>query len=166
MSGTSESGKTAKEKVQYWDEILDNYEQSVGLPKYEPVVEDTELAECLQLNRDTLEKLSSQECAYRAFVLSKYAFNIQRAQNRENAIVGWAKSTIKELIANELSNFKDYSYEAKYIQAVKNNTHATKIQQILTYAEQRAARLNYLSKSLESMANFVRSIQYNKVNHE
>ena len=36
MEATNNKSMTSKDEVAYWDSILDEYENNIGLPKYNP----------------------------------------------------------------------------------------------------------------------------------
>ena len=56
--------KTSKEELEKWDTILDEYEQSIGLPKYQnDYLSSDELNNYLNMDRDQIEKLSPEDCA-------------------------------------------------------------------------------------------------------
>jgi len=53
--------KSSKEELKHWDDVLDEYENSIGLPSYKnDVLPESELNEYLTMNRDTLEKLGPE----------------------------------------------------------------------------------------------------------
>ena len=83
--------KTSKEEIAYWDAILDEYEQSIGLPQYNnDALPADELNTYLTMSRDSIEKLSPKDCAQIAYRLSQFSFHIQRTLNRELARYNWA----------------------------------------------------------------------------
>ena len=103
--------RTSKEEVAYWDEILDSYENELGLSTYtRDSVPEQELQEYLTMTRDTIEKLNPEDCAQIAMRLGQFAFHIQRTLNREIARHNWAEETIKETIADDINNYKGYGY--------------------------------------------------------
>lgn len=158
--------KTAKEEMQHWDSILDEYESSVGLGKYVAQnihLAESELQEYLSMNREVLEKLSPEDCGNIAYRLGQYAFFIQRTINREIARYNWADDTIKETIADEINNYKGYGYAEKSGQAIKHNDKATALNNIKKYAKQRSDRLSYLANSIKNLSDIILSIQRNKV---
>jgi hypothetical protein len=158
--------KTAKEELQYWDNILDEYEQSIGTPKYSSVLmPETELNDYLTMNRDQLEKLSPEDCAQIAYRLGQFAFHIQRTINREIARYNWAEETIKEVIADEVNNYKGYGYIEKSLQAIKHNDKAISLNSIKKYAKQRMDRLSYLANNVKHLSDIILSVQKTKVKH-
>lgn len=158
--------KTSKEEVKYWDDILDEYEQSIGLPMYNNTAfSETELNDYLTMTRDSLEKLGPEDCAQISYRLSQFAFHIQRTANREIARYNWADETLKETIADEINNYKGYGYIEKASQAIKHNDRAQSLQNIKKFAKQRSDRLSYLSGNIKNLSDILLSIQRNKVKH-
>lgn len=153
---------TAKESLEARDKILDEYEKNLGLPAYSNDIAEEELQAYLNMDRKSIEALSGEDCAIIAVRLNQFSFHMQRAQNRELARVSWAKNEIRITIANELNNYKGYGYEEKSSQAIKQNDHANKLNQIMVFAQQRAERLNFLSNGMRNIADMLKSVQYNK----
>lgn len=152
--------KTAKEEINEWDRILDEYENSIGLNKYtSDILPETELSQYLSMSRDTLEKLTIEDCGQIAYRLGQFAFHIQRTLNREIARLNWAEETIKETIADDINNYKGYGYIEKSAQAIKHNEKAQAINKIKKYAKQRSDRLTYLASSIKNLSDILISIQ-------
>ncbi len=155
---------SAKEELHNWDNLLDEYEHSVGLPVYHANgLSETDLQKHLTMNRNQLEKLGPQECAEIAYILGQFSFHIQRTANRETARLNWADETIKEVIADEINNYKGYGYVEKSMQAIKHNEKANKLNKIKRYARQRVDRLCYLSNSIKNLSDILLSIQRAKM---
>jgi len=158
--------KTSKEELQYWDSILDEYEQSLSLPKYSPsLLPESELNDYLTMNRDALEKLSPEDCAQISYRLGQFAFHLQRTINREIARYNWAEEYIKETIADEINNYKGYGFIEKSLQAIKHNDKALSLSNIKKYAKQRTDRLSYLANNIKNLSDIILSIQKTKVKH-
>jgi len=159
--------KTTKEEIQYWDNILDEYETSLGLSKYSDTHSFTEqeLNEYFSMNRDAIEKLNPEDCAQIAYRLAQYAFFLQRTINREIARYNWADESIKEVIAPEINNYKGYGYIEKSYQAIKQNDRASGLNSIRKYAKQRIDRLSYLANNIKNLSDVIMSVQKNKVKH-
>lgn len=158
--------KTAKEEIKYWDEILDQYEQSIGLPIYkDDSLSSEELNTYLSMNRDAIEKLTPEDCAQIAYRLAQYSFHIQRTVNRESARHNWAEELTKETIADELNNYKGYGYIEKSTQAIKHNDKAQSLNKIKIYAKQRIDRLSYLANGVKNLSDIILSVQKTKVKH-
>jgi hypothetical protein len=158
--------KTSKEEIKYWDDVLDEYEQSVGLPEYkDSSMSSDELNQYITMNRDVIEKLTPEDCAQIAYRLAQYSFHIQRTINREIARYNWADEVIKETIADELNNYKGYGYVEKSGQAIKHNDKAQSLNKIKVYAKQRSDRLSYLANNIKNLSDIILSVQKTKVKH-
>lgn len=158
--------KSSKEEVKYWDDILDEYEKSIGLSVYSAdILPATELNEYLTMNRNVLEKLSPEDCAQISYRLAQFSFHIQRTLNREIARYNWAEENIKEIIADEINNYKGYGYVEKSIQAIKHNEKAQSLNNIKKFAKQRSDRLSYIANGVKNLSDILISIQKNKVKH-
>ena len=158
--------RPAKDDLKYWDAILDEYEQSVGLPLYkDDSLSSDELNTYLTMSRDMVEKLTPEDCAQIAFRLGQFSFHIQRTVNRELARYNWAEEIIKETIADELNNYKGYGYLEKASQAIKHNDKAQSLNKIKNYAKQRSDRLSFLANGLKNLSDIILQVQRTKVKH-
>lgn len=156
--------RSAKEDIAHWDSILDEYENSVGLSQYvSDALPSSELNHYLTMSRDELEKLNPEDCAQISYRLGQFSFHTQRSVNREIARYNWADETIKELIADEINNYKGYGYVEKAYQAIKHNDKASSLNNIKKYAKQRSDRLAYLANNIKNLSDILLSIQKNKV---
>lgn len=155
-----------KEQVNEWDRILDEYENSIGFSTYRPdTFSEQELNGYLQMSRDELEKTTPELCGEIAYRLGQFAFHIQRSLNRELSRFNWADETIKEIIADEINNYKGYGYIEKSLQAIKHNDKASALNKIKKYAKQRLDRLQYLANNIKNLSDIMLSIQKTKVKH-
>lgn len=155
--------KSSKDQVEYWDKILDEYENNIGLPIYSNnFLSSEELNSYLTMNRAELEKLGPQDCVQIAYRLAQYTFHIQRTVNREIARYNWADEEIKSCIADEINNYKGYGYVEKSLQAIKHNDKASGLNKIKIYAKQRSDRLSYIANSVKHLSDILISIQRNK----
>jgi hypothetical protein len=155
-----------KSQVEEWDRVLDEYESSIGLGKYNSnLISEEELNLYFTMNRDHLEKLTPEDCAQISYRLGQFSFHIQRTINREIARYNWADESIKETIADEINNYKGYGYIEKSLQAIKHNEKAEALNKIKKYAKQRSDRLSYLANGLKNLSDILLSIQKTKVKH-
>jgi hypothetical protein len=164
---TTEINKSSSsEQVNYWDKVLDEYEKSIGLPQYSSTsLSENELNQYLTMDRSYIEKLTPEDCGQISYRLAQFSFHIQRTINRENARYNWAEETIKEVIADEINNYKGYGYVEKSAQAIKHNDKAASLNKIKKYAKQRSDRLTYLSSATKNLSDIILSIQKTKVKH-
>jgi hypothetical protein len=152
--------KTAKEELQDWDNILDEYEKGLGIPKYNNAgMPEQELNNYLTMDRTELEKITPEDCSQISYRLAQFSFYVQRTINREIARNNWADETIKMVIADEINNYKGYGYVEKSLQAIKNNEKAQAINKIKIYSKQRTDRLSYLANSIKNLSDILISIQ-------
>lgn len=162
----NDTQKSASDQISYWDKILDEYENTIGLPSYEnTVLPESELNQYLTMDRTVLEKLSPEDCAQISYRLVQFAFHIQRTLNRELARYNWADETLKETIADEINNYKGYGYIEKSSQAIKHNDKANALNKIKKYAKQRSDRLSYIASSVKNLSDILLSVQKVKVKH-
>lgn len=158
--------KTSKEELEKWDSILDEYETNIGLHKYQyNILSEQELNSYFNMNRESLEKLSPEDCAQISYRLAQFSFHVQRTLNREIARYNWADETIKEVVADEINSYKGYGYVEKFYQAIKHNDRAGSLNSIKKYAKQRMDRLSYIANSIKNLADIIMNIQRTKVKH-
>lgn len=150
---------TAQDQLDRIDQLLDEYENSIGLPSYS--VSNDEVNKYLQMKRNVLEKLSPQDCAEIAYILSSYAFYLQKMYNREVARISWGKSTMRDVLAGQTQQYhtKFSSYEERKAQAVKGDGFASNLDKIMVYAQTRADRLTFLSNGIRNMVEVLSSLQ-------
>lgn len=166
METKNNQNLNSKDELSYWDSILDEYETSIGLPRYNNnIMSESELNTYLTMSRDEIEKLTPDDCGQIAYRLSQFSFHTQRTINREQARFDWADETIKSIIANELNSYKGYGYLEKSLQAIKQNEKASALDKIKKYAQQRINRLAYIATSINNLSNILMNIQKNKVKH-
>lgn len=154
-----ETKVSSKEELNHWDKLLDEYEQSIGMSTYKTdFLPESELNSYLSMSRDELERLTPDDCAQISYRLGQFSFHIQRTINRELARHNWADETIKEIIADEINNYKGYGYVEKSYQAIKHNDKAISLNKIKKYAKQRADRLSYLANGVKNLSDIIMSI--------
>jgi hypothetical protein len=159
--------RTAKEDLQHWDNILDEYEKSLSFPSYSTAgaVSENEINDYLSMSRDQIEKLSPEDCAQISYRLAQFAFHVQRSLNREIARYNWSDESIKEAIADDINNYKGYGYVEKAFQAIKHNDKANSLNSIKKYAKQRMDRLSYIANSIKNLSDIILAVQKTKVKH-
>lgn len=156
-----------KDRVKEWDDVLDEYEKGIGLPKYNGgQFTNSELEHYFSMDRKVLESMTPQDCGEIAYRLWQFSFHVQRSLNRELARVNWAEENIKEAIADELNSYKGYGYIEKSSQAIKHNDNANALNKIKKYAKMRADRLQYTATSVKNLSDILLNIQMSKLKHE
>jgi hypothetical protein len=155
--------RTSKEELAHWDEILDSYEKNIGLSAYNSqVMPEEELQNYLIMSRDVLESMTPEDCIQIAYRMGQFSFHVQRTLNREIARHNWAEETLKEVIADEINNYKGYGYLEKSIQAIKHNEKATALNNIKKYAKQRMDRLSYIANNIKNLSDIMIMVNKSK----
>ena len=155
------SENPVKERLEKLDSILDSYESELGIPPYKKEFYDDSIQQYLQLSRNQIEKLTPEHCAEAALLLASLSFHLQRSYNREIARVNWADHILRSSLAGREQQYKG-SWESQFNQAIKEDTYATKVQQIKRYAQQRGDRLTYLASSIKNISDIFLSVQKSK----
>lgn len=148
----------AKEQLEKLDTILDEYEASLGIPKFCDDFHDDSAKQYLQLSRNEIEKLTPEQCSEAALLLASLSFHLQRSYNREIARVNWAASKLKRTVSGKEGQYSG-SWDSQYYQAIKGDGYMCKLDNIRAYAQQRADRITYLSSSIKNISDIFLSVQ-------
>ena len=148
----------ATERLAEIDKILDEYENSLGLPTYSTEFGDQTVKGYMELSRGEMEKLTIEECAEAALLLGGFSFYLQRSFNREKARVNWAASVLKSTVSGRESQYSG-SWDSQYEQAIKGDSYTSKVNSIRRYAQQRADRLTYLATSAKNLSDLFANLQ-------
>lgn len=150
MSGDEES---IKKRLERMNEVLDKEETEIGLPPLNFANSENDAQHILVMRADVMSKLSSSECAEKAWVLREFSFHLQRAVNRKQAEIRWANDCITREITPKLAVTPGYSVEERRINACRGNDACEKYQIIIGNASLRVERLAFLSSKIDQMAN-------------
>ena len=154
---------TAKERLDQVEAVLDEYEGKLGIGNYSEDFHDQSVKKYMSMPRQQMEKITVEECAEAALLLGGFSFYLQRSYNREVARVNWATSNLKKMISGREQQYSG-SWDSQYYQAVKEDGYATKLDNIKTYAQQRADRLTYLATSVKNLSDLYINLQRSKIN--
>ncbi len=157
------TGETSsvQERLKSRDDLLDQYESKIGLPSLQELQVSKEIEGYLALSREDMDRLSPEDCAEIGVRLEQTSFYMQRFINKETSHVTWAKASLRLHIADRLGNYKG-SFTQQENQAIKEDGYATKLDSMITYAQQRIDRLAYLSSSLTRLADRLYHLQMSK----
>ncbi len=162
MSGENESKtQTIDERLGNIDELLSQYESALGIPKAFKI-NTQKVQEYLQMDRDEIKSLSTEDCSEISFALSQASFYIQKEHNKENAKFNWADAQINGLIAAKVGEYKGYSFEERKLKAITDNAAAMKLQKIKVEAKLRIDRLNGMSAQLQYMSKTMNDLKFAK----
>lgn len=154
--------KTPLEKLDY---SLEVYEESIGLKGFT----ETDVSKFMSMNAEDLRKLSPEECVEGAYLLNQEALYVQHEINKYKAQLDWANSRINRAISKDVAqysagNSKDYTpFEYKRINAIKGNSAAQPLQQVVDKAERIIARLSYIPNHLSKLASVLLDYRHNKM---
>lgn len=140
--------------------LLDEYEKGLGIPAHKPPGSEEELNEYFTWDRDVIEAMTAEQCASTAYRLAQFSFYLQRESNRETAREKWATAQLYDVIALKLNDYDKYmKTDVKISLICKEDSYAKVIQSIKLKAEQRVARLQYLSSSIKTLSDTMISVQ-------
>jgi len=144
---------TVKESLTKREQLLDEYETSLGLQYRSLFQADDELQSYFVMDRSQIEKLSPRDCSVMSYRLTQYAFQMQRCLNRERAIIPYAERELNQIVSNHSKDFSQYTkYDVKVAMVCAENNAAKEWQQIIVWATQRAIRLEELAKCINNLA--------------
>ncbi len=154
---------SAEERLKWLNDQLDKFEQSIGLPVY--VSSNEDYRKYLNLSNEQLRELTSEECREGAYLLSDYAYHVNKQFNRENARAGWCEREIWRTIAPHLDDYKTAKYqsndEVKNL-AILGNEYAEKLHRLQGGCSARAEQLRDISKQIDKIADRLSSLAYSK----
>jgi len=139
------------------DQVLDEYEGQIGLSKFQEQSAHN-IEPYLQMTRERIEKLTSEDCAEIAVLLGSFSFYLQRCYNRELSRVHWAEDTLKSIIAGREQQYSG-SWNSQYHQAIKEDAYANKMFKLKIYAQQRVDRITFLSTSIKHLCDLLTNLQ-------
>lgn len=159
---TDEQPKTQKEKLEMRRDLLDSYEQSIGLPANSPPGEENELQQYLDMTRNQVEALDAGTAVGISYRLSQFAFYFQRAINREKANKTWADTELTYIVCKEALQYDRYTPNKTEL-VCRENSAARELRSISIYAQQRIERLEELSSGLRNLSYTLGLIAKNRM---
>lgn len=144
------------------DQALDEYEKKTGLPTFLENNSHQDIEKYLSMSRDKMEKLTIQDCAEIAIVISSFSFHLQRCLNRENSRANWANNKLKEIVSGKEQQYRG-SWDSQFNQAVQEDSFTRKLLKLKNYAQQRSDRLTFLSSLAKHLSEMYVNLQRSKV---
>ncbi len=142
----------ATDSLAHLDKILNEYEQSLGLPAGVNQQTANEATRLLSIDHKEISRMSAIECGEAAVTLLFFSAHLQRAVNKEMARARWADESVKRIIASKLAKQKGYGFEERRLTAVKESDMAMKLEQIRVNALIRQDRIGFLAAKVETLA--------------
>jgi hypothetical protein len=132
--------KNATEEFEDFKRSVDDYIELKGIQSIS-FTEDFKIA--LNLNLDSLDMLTQQECFNYAYTLFAYAGYVQDEHSQQQVVVDWCVSRLNYIIANNEECFPQYTkHEMKIPILIKENSFASKVESWRIVAESRLKRLD------------------------
>lgn len=153
--------KTAKERIEELDRILDDYINKIGI-KYSEIQSTDEISTYLTMERGSLSKLSCEDCAEITVLLQSFAFHLAKEQGREKARLGWVKEQLYKGVDTTQFGNSYAKYEEKRALAIKGDEYLSKLNEILIYAQARVDRIENLSHRVEAIARSFSELRQSK----
>jgi hypothetical protein len=156
-----QNNNLANERMAKIDASLDEFEQKLGLPKYEASYKNSEkIKEYLEYDMDTLERLTPEQCKEISTILKGFAFHIQRAKNRETARITWSNGQLRKLVTPVMNQYRNCggSFNHIFDAATLGDSYTSKVLAIRDYAQERVDRLEFLSNSINNKAEDIKEL--------
>lgn len=148
------------EKHQEWSDKLDDFQEGLGLPKME--FGENQVKRFLTMPFSELKKLSCEDCAEGVFVLEQFSFHLQRAINREQAMVRWATESIHKNVAGRLHLQKGFAFDERKLQAIRGDDAAQALDVIRVEHQLKLDVISYTSNKVESVAKALTGLRQAK----
>lgn len=154
----------AKDKMEKVQQALNDYERSLGL-LHMSNVDEAEINNYFNMNRDDIERLSPLDCIAIALRLNQLSFFIQRSHNAEQSRLSWSINEINSYCCDKLDQFSNsyYNYETKVNILAKQDSYLEKLVKIKNYAQLRVQRLEYLASGINNLAATFSSVSKTKI---
>lgn len=151
---------TPEEKLEEVNRMLDEYEESLGLPKPDNKNGDL-VKKYLSMHKSELERIHPAECDEMVVVLNSYAMYLNRKSNRERANMKWAEKCLKYSLAGKTQQYTG-SWENQEYSAIKENAYCQGLIKIITAAQQRIDTLYFLSANVKDISDSLKNLAYGK----
>jgi len=101
-----------------------------------------EFLDAANMSLDKIKRLTQQELFDRAYILYGYSSYIQDEINKNKVVLDWCNDQLEKLVASNLHSFDQYTkHEVKRQSIIKENTYASKCDQMRSIAEARLQSL-------------------------
>ena len=155
-----DENSTIDEKLENLNEILDEYENLNGLPKFQSRDIADEINEYFTMNRTTLSKLSGEDCAEIAVRLNQQSIYVQRLYNRERSQVISMDVALDKFSTKYIDSYSSFmKHELKIAAIVNEHEYAKKLQTIIVKAKQRMTRLYSISEKMQELSKTMLNLQ-------
>jgi hypothetical protein len=151
--------KKLEDQIELAEQVLNQFENKIGLPTNSPPGEEQELNQYLSMDRNDIERLSPVECGIIGYRLSQFSFYIQRTYNRCQSIVTWVETKLNRTLAQCIGDYDKFmKHDMKVGKIASENEEVHSLLQLQNYTNQRAKQLEHLSFSLKSLSDAIEKV--------
>jgi len=101
-----------------------------------------EFLQSADMSLDKIKRLTQQELFDTAYVLYGYSSYIQDEINKNKIALDWCNDQLEKLVVDNLQNFDQYTkHEVKRQSIIRENSYASKVDQMRSVAEARLQSL-------------------------
>lgn len=159
------SAQPQRAKLEKRQELLDEYEKSIGLPANKEPGSITELEEYLTMSRPQIEALDTKTAIAISIRLAQFAFYFQRTINREKANKTWAEAELARVICKEVLQYNQYTPNKTEL-VCSENLVARELREIVIYAKQRINVLEDIASQFRNLGYVISLVVKNKTGEE
>jgi hypothetical protein len=121
----------------------------------------------MNLSREELNGMSVEDCGIYEFMLSRYAYYVQKTANRVSGKLKWAEHNLWIVIGKEASSYgNNYTkFEERQLMVKTNNSVAQELNKIILIEGAKLEELQFISGKINSMSKAMSSMRNSKRKH-
>ena len=153
--------KSFNEQKAIIQQAIEKYEEEhVGLSK---LINNKE-PEYLHMSLEDLRNKTIEELAEASLLLHRYAFQIQRIVNKENAWLRWAESRKNDATGRSLYQVEgDFGWNERMLIAQTQPQECALLNQFIRELTMKIATLSYLPTEINRIADCIKDIRMSKI---
>lgn len=140
---------TIDQSLEKLENVLSTYITNLGLDtKTNP-----EFKTVLNMDLDYIRKLTGEECAEYATLMSIFSLHIQNEINRHNSKLSWAQHNLNMVYGKYARTMgsKYDKFEERCLMLNVENSHAIKLNDIIKISQTMTQTLNFISRKIETI---------------
>lgn len=147
---TSGSHLSQNEMLAKFEEIINEYENKIGLNR---IKKSEEIDLILELTASDMSRMTALQCGEAAFILFQYSAYIQKEVNRHNVRKYWGEKQLEILLGKYGDQYGDgyTKYEIRLAKLVIGDDAARLINKIIIHASARVMELHDMSNRINMM---------------
>lgn len=110
----------------------------------------------LSMGFSEIRGLSYEDCIDYSILLANYSLYIQKIINRESSLVYFLEESIKKTISNIINQQKAYSYEERYILAVRQDEAAKNFMKEKVHRAMKVSELQFISTRIHNVSELLK----------